>query len=409
MKGTIDVQIKHKDGSIETRHEHNVVFDIPALALKKVVQMPIRGISPQTYPNIGSITAANLFPEFSLCEDTADLTRPKYLPCSLTTTTSGTSSAWYISPMTRITSDKNITAQASWTLGEAMTIKSIRVLGNYKPDNSRPSYIFPVLYDDGIMYMNGFECGYGKKLSFADFKFTNSTSFYRLVPPTEISTSDGVEYINTPLYYPYPLTNDERFAFFDSSDKYISLYASAQLYSTAKIKIFNSSTGDITREFPLSQFSDFPTGAKQRAWVVNTGTKNILCRRSYNSPYTYSCWQIPDTATADPIPTVDITFPSNFVSPQAVLDNYLVYGGETSASIIRLNDDLSVTTYKGRLAGHSSYSTQSNYSLKSYFPTGLTMSYSSVYYPNLTAANFSTPIELAEGDVLTVSYKIEVA
>ena len=30
-------------------------------------------------------------------------------------------------------------------------------------------------------------------------------------------------------------------------------------------------------------------------------------------------------------------------------------------------------------------------------------------YPNVTAANFSTPIVLAEGDVLTVSYKIEVA
>lgn len=409
MKGTIDVQIKHKDGSIETRHEHNVVFDIPALVLKQIAQMPIRGLAPQVYPAIGSITTANLFPEFSLCEDTADLTRPKFLPCSLTTTTSGTSSKWYISPMTRITNDTSITAQASWTLGEAMTIKSIRVLGNYTPDKSRPSYIFPVLYDDGVMYMNGFECGYGKRLSFADFKFTNSTNFYRLVPPTEIATSDGTEYINKPLYYPYPLTNNERFAFFNSNNNFIGLYSSALLYSTAKIRIFNSSTGDMTREFPLSQFADFPTSGQQRAWVVNTGTKNILCRRSYNSPYTYSCWQIPDTATEDPIPTVDITFPSNFISPQAVLDNYLVYGGENSASIIRLNDDLSVTTYKGRLAGHSWYSTNSNSALRSYFPTGLTMSYNSVYYPNLTAANFSTPIELAEGDVLTVSYKIEVA
>lgn len=409
MKGTIDVQIKRNDGSIETRHEHNVVFDIPALVLEKIAQMPIRGIAPQIYPNIGGITVANLFPEFSLCEDTADLTRPKFLPCSLTTTTSGTSSSWYISPMTRITNDTSITAQASWTIGEAMTIKSIRVLGNYTPDKSRPSYIFPVLYDDGVMYMNGFDCGCGKKLSFADFKFTNSTNFYRLVPPTEIATSDGAEYINIPLYYPYPLTNDERFAFFDSNNNYIGLYSTAQLSSTAKIKIFNSSTGDMTREFPLSQFSDFPVDAKQYVWVVNTGTKNILCRRSYHSPYTSASWQIPDSATQDPIPAVDITFPSGFTTPRAVLDNYLVYGGENSASIIRLNDDLSVTTYKGRLAGHSWYSTSSSSGLRSYFPTGLTMSYNSVYYPNLTAANFSTPIVLAEGDVLTVSYKIEVS
>ena len=40
MKGTIDVQIKHKDGSIETRHEHNVVFDLPALHIKDTLEMP---------------------------------------------------------------------------------------------------------------------------------------------------------------------------------------------------------------------------------------------------------------------------------------------------------------------------------------------------------------------------------
>ena len=41
MKGTIDVQIKHKDGSTETRHEHNVVFDIPALTCQKVYESPL--------------------------------------------------------------------------------------------------------------------------------------------------------------------------------------------------------------------------------------------------------------------------------------------------------------------------------------------------------------------------------
>ena len=43
MKGTIDVQIKHKDGSIETRHEHNVVFDIPAEVMKKVIHIGVTG------------------------------------------------------------------------------------------------------------------------------------------------------------------------------------------------------------------------------------------------------------------------------------------------------------------------------------------------------------------------------
>ena len=37
MKGTIDVQIKHKDGTTETRHEHNVVFDLQALKTNSIL------------------------------------------------------------------------------------------------------------------------------------------------------------------------------------------------------------------------------------------------------------------------------------------------------------------------------------------------------------------------------------
>lgn len=40
MKGTIDVQIKRKDGSVETRHEHNVVFDLQGLQLKYFCRRP---------------------------------------------------------------------------------------------------------------------------------------------------------------------------------------------------------------------------------------------------------------------------------------------------------------------------------------------------------------------------------
>lgn len=41
MKGTIDIQIKRKDGTIENRHEHNVVFDIPSLTFKKWSESPL--------------------------------------------------------------------------------------------------------------------------------------------------------------------------------------------------------------------------------------------------------------------------------------------------------------------------------------------------------------------------------
>lgn len=413
MKGIIDVQIKHKDGSIETRHEHNVVFDLPAEVTKKILQTPVRGLNNWEYPKLGvADIASTVFSGFSLCEDTADLTRPKYLPCSLTTTRSS-SSKWFTPSVTIVINDRNVTAQASWTLGEAMTIKSIRFMGNYSPDVRRPQRFFQVLADDSTLYMVAHNSGNAKKLSSADFKFTNPTTFFRLVPSTEIGESDG-NYLKTPLYYSYSLVNNERFVILNASNQVIQLSdgtACASIYNAAgTIRIFNSSTGAMVREFPFSQFSGFPT-TQQYVWVVNTGTKNILLCRSYSSPYSIKSWQIPDTPTQDTISAVDITFPNNFSTPRAILDNCILYGANNSASIIRLNDDLSVTTYKGRLNGNLSYNSDYYYSPMGYMPTGITFYTGSnqVLYPNITAANFSTPITLAEGDVLTVSYKIEVS
>ena len=34
MKGTIDITIKRKDGTIEKRQEHNIAFDLPAFIIK---------------------------------------------------------------------------------------------------------------------------------------------------------------------------------------------------------------------------------------------------------------------------------------------------------------------------------------------------------------------------------------
>lgn len=36
MKGTIDITIKRKDGTVEKRQEHNIAFDLPAFVIKKI-------------------------------------------------------------------------------------------------------------------------------------------------------------------------------------------------------------------------------------------------------------------------------------------------------------------------------------------------------------------------------------
>ena len=94
------------------------------------------------------------------------------------------------------------------------------------------------------------------------------------------------------------------------------------------------------------------------------------------------------------------------------------------ANICRINDDFSVTTFPGYCGSAimslgedgAYYSSGKMFLCRQYldnydrwtYGSNNNGRYSPTYY-NITAANFSTPIVLAEGDVLTVSYKIEVA
>ena len=104
--------------------------------------------------------------------------------------------------------------------------------------------------------------------------------------------------------------------------------------------------------------------------------------------------------------------------------------GSTSydANPIKIDDDLQVTKYAGYSSDYkwTTYSSSNNHQ---YYPLkywdGKTKYYSSsaknypnwydngnLYYPlpfNVTAANFTNPIVLAAGDVLTITYSIEVA
>ena len=115
-----------------------------------------------------------------------------------------------------------------------------------------------------------------------------------------------------------------------------------------------------------------------------------------------------------------------------VADNVLMWTSYMSSSYrmrcARINDDLSVDFVPGANAAGVSVSPSSSYNSyvlpymntdspwfyrvwtnNSYTSPFNNYSYYSCRFFNSTAANFSTPIVLAEGDVLTVSYKIEVA
>lgn len=428
MRGIIDVQIKHKDGSIETRHEHNVVFDLPALVQKYLAVTPIRALMGSgQFPDLPqSITS------FALSEDLADLTKPAYRPMALKTQ-SGSSSSWWISGQTRTVTDKAITIQGTWTIQEAMTLKSAFMLGNFFPTVSAISRVDSIIDEYGTYQESYYTRNCSKKLTSTDYKCTN-TYFGRLISASEITSSDGV-YLKDEkavAYYRYPLANsNERYRIVMNDGTPVSYYwSNYKIEPTCTLQIINPETNTITRTFLLSQFTGFTKASEySEVIVIHSETKNWLIQPA--SSTVCRIWQIPDTATEDPIAPLSETFSPNLYGKiQCVVGSYFTVGSQVSSTyssrgslhtVYRLTDDGTTVSYNGASGtNREGNSTDSYVCPRRHMFDGLFirlnssaissgLSTNSVYYTNVTASNFSAPITLAEGDVLTVSYKIEVA
>ena len=429
MKGTIDVQIKHKDGSIETRHEHNVVFDLPALVLKHHLEMPdwmhvLCGNSMN--PGMGSSPLQG-YSLFGLSEDEFSLTRPEYRPFALIGVSSN-ATQWYQSVPSRVLSGKSITLQESWTIGAAITLRGIAMYNGSLPQlyNS-----YSMKYLDGSLYCvyvgNSYSPTYYQKADFSMDIFS-----YNNPRANGFASSDNDVTHCSIGCLPYVLANPaERIAFLGSDGARSQYPTSSRNTTLAVYKYPDDNT--LLRSFKLSQFTGLVGGSYNDVFVMNTGTKNYLFEvikinsESSSLISSITVWQIPDTAIADTetIAPIKTDFLSEFwpttagyaYSPNCIIGNYL----KMFDNLFKVDDALTVTQYHG----HSSKDVPSQQSTPylSLKDTGITYwltndstgkwntSYSSfsIGFWNTTAANFSTPIELAEGDVLTVSYKIEVA
>lgn len=444
MKGTIDVQIKHKDGSTETRHEHNVVFDLQALQTKYYYNRqygPLTGFCGFRY------IAPNTYDAFSLSTLELDLTKPSVAIPALNSITSGSSSVWYTAPITSTIEDKYRISSATWTAGEAITLKSIffpynglffaaDTIGRY--GDSPSNYRRCILSDDGLF----FDADWSLRLKSPSetFKFTNKylQGFMNVAYIGSSSISGDRAFV------PYKLHDStERFLFKTTSGTN-NWYSYYPYYSTGEIQIRDAATETVKRSFNLSQFADFSTSyLRKLVRVVNTGSKNFLLE-PISTADGIRVWEIPDAATTETIQPSgmilagkDVYAENSSYSKQAALsvaDNVLIYRKSSATNQIiaaRINDDLSVDIVPGANAAGITISSYDSLNYEKY--NGIVFPYLNTDSPwlyrfggsddyqfgnggtythhifNSTAANFSTPIVLAEGDVLTISYKVEVA
>ena len=413
MKGTIDVQIRHKDGSTETRHEHNVVFDLQALQTKMFYERPY-------CPLVDTVSrfsfGASTFEHFSLSTLEINTSRPSF-PITALKTTTGSTSTWYYAPVSSTISEKSVIRTATWTMQEAMTLKSI--FFNYNNPNfyaQRAGCYGDGFYPDA----NGVQ---RLKPPQGLFKFTN-TGLRGFA--TNGSTIDA-SYIEE-AFVPYKLHDpSERFVFsYQSSNSTKTLYV-YPVGNNQTLYIKDAATNTVKRSFLLSQFEGYNPNDGNFVRVINTGAKNFLLQYFTGaSGKGFHAWEIPDSESNATISTSgDITFAQTLYSANVtIVDNIIAYvhsGSDNNGSFAVIHDDLSVETVPGmNMVGTSALSNRSLMYRNTdeppfllYSTSGWNESFNGYYqglnFINSTAANFSTPIVLAEGDVLTVSYKIEVA
>lgn len=442
MKGIIDINIKHKDGSTEIRHEHNVVFDIPALLLKKSFEHPeiSRAFDTQYAYDTGAYNLSGYFKYFGLSEDTMNLESPEFRPIALNGKSSSATN-WWESVPTITKNDKSLIVQSTWTVSQALTLKSIGFLDNDYPGRSILKFLSDATNDrfayvmDGKLYMPYFNSSLNgcniADLKLSNFKFTNPCmgGLLNSEPPVQSTI-------------PYKLANsDERAAYTNTTFKLSTTQYPRSGSGYARLCIFNKTNlSTPLRYFDLSQFSGIykpsDSSYNKSLRIMNTGTKNYLLQ-FYSSGGTMvsNAWQIPDEPIAEDasIPLVSSNFmngvwPSGYLSSapsSRVVGNYVLFydtrSGIDSWLCVRINDDLTVYAYKGLASkmanfeiyyGELCHLSLEDSGLELYSDgVGSYPSYMRERYRihNKTAANFSTPIVLAEGDVLTVSYKIEVS
>lgn len=424
MKGTIDITIKRKDGTIEKRQEHNVAFDLPAFIIKEWAK---DSALPIMTSRLGLAWLKTIYQAISLSEEERDLTKPSWRPRTLKTITSGTTS-WHTVLASATNNGKKRTVTAAWTMpddvGFSLTLKSI-AFDNPNMYASRPSNVSSTgadsgVYEDGFVYASSGGSYYFYALGLEASNFSQENAYFGGLSGTKITSS------NISKYVPYFMnltktvdgvqqrTQDGRWGFVKSNgDPFVTLVPGTSL--SDKIVIYDRKTQEIALSFPLSQFTNYDVNMYAYVYVINTGTKNWLFQ--YDSSINASrIWQIPDTQTSAAIAPTSETFMQG-IALQSQMGNSSYQGAFVIGNYFinnniayRIDDDLTVTTFHGE--ERNSYGSPIGKMNKDYVQWYVSSNESNdtvPYFANLTASNFSTPITLAAGDVLSVSYSINVA
>lgn len=418
MKGKIYINVKHKDGREENRVEHNQVFDLPALCYKDFFES---GVGPLIGKPNTPYLAASVFNYFDLSEEAVDLEKRIWVPPTLRTQSSA-SSNWYSVPLSNSSiEDQKISRTATWAIGEDLELNSIYFpfndQGGYLSNNGNSSSYYSLIIDNVYMLSRG-----SNSYKTYNYRVNTSPNNFAFGRNSYGGYWDGDTTSQLGSYIPYPLADaTERFLWVSSaltSNSYLA-------YPTTDcnvLKIYDKATDEVKRTFPLTQFESAPASSSYYPYlyVINTGTKNYLMYLTTTLGYV---WQIPDQSTEDTIPLLQTDFLATqraqmtYSALQSIIieKNYLIASSESSTMKVwgKINDDLSVSEFHGGALSFGSYDSSDTWSHRNiggepyFYYGGNSLGVSFYYYCNfITASNFSQPLSLVAGDVLTVTYEV---
>ena len=435
MKGTAHIVVKDKYGKIKTDvTEHNTITD----TFKNQMQAWLNGADKYQYNGGFPKADQNYFNGIFLHETTVADDKDLQIPCFIGSQTakSDTSNVQYSAAGSHEASDTKISSTWTWTADKSYTIKSLTLHDN----NFANSFDAKANYytTSQIWKLNAnkwLKCtGYGSGNSYSSFCSEQTALKYLC------KKYDNFVNLISSYWTLMPLYNNEVALFSYSNTEVVLSGGTKKIYIYDKNDVENYATATPKRSFNISQFSGMPSEG------VSSYTGFAIIPTEHGDYLAYSksstqliVYAIPRTATEEtiqPIQTITTT--------RRREATYLLFGktcvlidndrGTRNISFLRIDYDTStsapVINYKEITLNNSCPQTMSNsgglycpllfyaetqsevvnpYITEYQLPSeGVVKLYYTTWH-NHTILNLSTPITLAAGDVLTVSYSISVA
>lgn len=447
MKGTAHIVVKDKYGNIKTNvTEHNTITDayknILAQYLQKlpevVASTSVSGFYQTYFPEPSYKYFDGIMLHEKACSDDKDIPLPVLIG-GQTAKSNSTNNAYSAASSVVKNKDK-IQNIWSWTAEKALTIRSICLHDS--------DFVNSFVFDNALSQLHVWNLTNTKRLAVNAYSYGNNAGYYFGTKQTNVSIlGENIgNFTKLSNYYSIfrVMYGNETAMFVNSNDNTATFDRNwVRICVLNNADVDNYANATPKRSFAKTQFSGLTAGYNYDLTIVPTPENDYLVM-FYNKQI--KVWIIPRTASADtiePIFTATTTFADAKNHVRRICGRLVLLGiNDKKCVFLRIDYDNNapVITYSEIEANtapktyyYESYSSE-YYSNDVIYANILTeqevvspyvdeslstnetitnmenypLSVTPKTYHNHTILNLSTPITLAAGDVLTVSYTISV-